>query len=352
VNQPLERKDLGGRVLRSVSRSFYLSLRILPGALREPLSLAYLLARATDTIADTPEPPVALRTDALARLAATIQGTTGKEIAAQLRDSFAPLQSDEAERTLIERLPALLDWLDELHAGDREEVRSVLEKINRGQRLDLERFDASSPRRVRPAADTSTSTSTSIRALRTADELDEYTYLVAGCVGEFWTRLCFAQVKNFSERSESEMRELGVRYGQGLQLINILRDAGDDLRHGRCYFPEDELKSVGVTPTEILRDPARVLPVVEQWRKKAERGVEAGIEYACAIRNRRVRFATALPALIGARTLALLREAGSEALTHRVKVPRGEVRKMIAASALASPQSLRRTFEKLAAARG
>ncbi len=330
-------------MLRSVSRSFYLSLRILPGTLREPLSLAYLLARATDTIADTPEPPTALRTDALARLAAAIQGTTGKEIAAQLRDSFAPLQSDESERTLIERLPALLDWLDELQPGDRDEVRSVLEKINRGQRLDLERFDADSPRRVRPAADTSMS----IKALQTAKaELDEYTYLVAGCVGEFWTRLCFAHVKNFSERSESEMRELGVRYGQGLQLVNILRDAGDDLRHGRCYLPEDELKSLGSTPAEILRDPRRLEPVLEKWRENAGRGLEAGIEYACAIRNRRVRFATALPALIGVRTLGLLRAAGSEALTKRVKVSRGEVRKMITATALASPQSLRRMFEK------
>src|SRR5256886_16708799 len=70
VNRSLERKELRGRVLRSVSRSFYLSLRILPAGLREPLSLAYLLARATDTIADTPEPPVALRTEALAQVAA------------------------------------------------------------------------------------------------------------------------------------------------------------------------------------------------------------------------------------------------------------------------------------------
>jgi farnesyl-diphosphate farnesyltransferase len=60
-----------------------------------------------------------------------------------------------------------------------------------------------------------------------------------------------------------------------------------------------------------------------------------------------VRFATALPALIGARTLALLREAGADALTRRVKIPRGEVRKMIAAAALASPRSLRGTFQKL-----
>jgi farnesyl-diphosphate farnesyltransferase len=107
------------------------------------------------------------------------------------------------------------------------------------------------------------------------------------------------------------------------------------------------LEALGISAGEILRDRARVLPVVEQWRKKADRGVEAGIEYACAVRNRRVRFATALPALIGARTLALLRDAGADAFAQRVKVSRPEVRKMISASVLASPQSLRRTFKKL-----
>jgi farnesyl-diphosphate farnesyltransferase len=335
VNSSLERKNLGGRVLRSVSRSFYLSLRFLPKPLREPLSLAYLLARATDTIADTPEPSVALRTEALRKLAAGIQGTAPSETVVQLRKSFAALQSDEAERTLIEQLPALLAWLDELQASDREEVRNVLAKINRGQTLDLERFHASK------------STSPSIQALRTTGELDEYTYLVAGCVGEFWSRLCFAHVKNFSERPESEMRELGVRYGQGLQLINILRDAGSDLRNGRCYFPADELQSLGVSAGEILLDSKRIEPVVSRWRERAQAGVEAGIEYACAIRNRRVRFATALPALIGARTLALLREAGPAAFERKVKVARGEVRKMITASALASRRSLRAKFEKL-----
>jgi farnesyl-diphosphate farnesyltransferase len=269
--------------------------------------------------------------EALGQLGVAIQGAAGIEMAAQLPESFAPVQSDEAERALIEQLPVLLDWLDELPAGDREEVRSVLEKINRGQRLDLERFGGTGE----------------IRALANAAELDEYTYLVAGCVGEFWTRLCFAHVKNFTERPESEMCELGVRYGQGLQLINILRDAGADLRHGRCYFPADELDSLGVKAGEIRRDPASALPVVEKWREKADRGVEAGIEYASAIENRRVRFGTALPALIGARTLTLLREAGAEAFERRVKVPRGEVRKMIIGSALASSRSLRATFQKL-----
>lgn len=325
------RDELRGPVLRSVSRSFYLSLRLLPKGLRDPLSLAYLLARATDTLADTAEAPVDVRRKGLRNLAVTIQGDASVEAVARLRDSFSHLQHNEAERTLVRRLPELVDWLGELPPSDCEEVRSVLAKISRGQALDLERFGES----------------TELRALANAGELDEYTYLVAGCVGEFWTRLCFAHVKQFSARPEAEMRELGVRYGQGLQLINILRDAGDDLRQGRCYLPADELNSLGLSPGEILRHPTRVEPILKKWRKKAEQGIEAGIEYAATIPNRRVRFATALPALIGARTLALLRKAGSEALLRRVKVSRAEVRKMIASSAIASPGSLRAKFSKL-----
>jgi farnesyl-diphosphate farnesyltransferase len=55
------------------------------------------------------------------------------------------------------------------------------------------------------------------------------------------------------------------------------------------------------------------------------------MQYSRAIRNRRVRAATVLPALIGARTLALLDEAGpaNAGLHCPVKVPRGEVREMI-----------------------
>jgi farnesyl-diphosphate farnesyltransferase len=329
-------QELRGPLLRAVSRSFYLSLRILPAPLRDPLSLGYLLARATDTIADTAEPPIQLRINALQDLAAAIQRQSSEDTGRHLPATFAPLQNDPAERMLIENLPALLDWLGELAPSDRAEVQAVLVKINRGQMLDLQRFGSSAQ----------------IHALATAADLDEYTYLVAGCVGEFWTRLCFAHIPKFAGRSEPEMRELGVHYGQGLQLINILRDAGNDLRQGRCYFPEAELSSLGLGPNDLLRDPARAEPVFARWRERAQRGIEAGMEYACAIRNRRVRFATVLPALIGARTLALLREAGADAITRRVKVPRAEVRQMMMSSVLASPKCLRAKFEKLRVARG
>jgi farnesyl-diphosphate farnesyltransferase len=330
MNLARDYRRLRGPVLRSVSRSFYLSLRFLPQALRDPLSLAYLLARATDTIADTPEPAAEVRAEALRNLASAIQGVTPREQAEGLRDFFAPRQSNQAERALIEALPSALEWLEALDETDRREVRNVIEKITRGQTLDLERFGSGE-----------------IRALANAAELDEYTYLVAGCVGEFWTRLCFAHVSKFSDRPELEMRELGAQYGKGLQLINILRDAGSDLRQGRCYFPADELHLASLAPNEILKEPERVEPILRPWREKAEQGLRAGINYACAIRSRRIRFATALPALIGARTLTLLRQAGPNALDRKVKIPRTEVRRMILSGAVASSRSLRSKFEQL-----
>jgi len=96
-------------------------------------------------------------------------------------------------------------------------------------------------------------------------------------------------------------------------LINVLRDTGSDLRAGRCYFPEHELSDVHVFPSQILSDPERFLPVYRIWLEKAKAGLMSGMEYSRAIQNRRVRAATALPALIGARTLALLKASGADA---------------------------------------
>lgn len=311
-------RRLRSSILRSVSRSFYLSIRLLPRRLREPVALAYLLARATDTVADTAQIPAETRAEKLQTLSNAIHAKAPLDTIVDLVASFAPLQKDPAERVLIESLPRCLECLHHLDDTDRNEVRAVLEKITRGQSLDLQRFD-------NPAE---------VRVLATADELDQYTYLVGGCVGEFWTRLCFRHVRRFTKRSEIEMAQLGKRYGMGLQLINILRDAGSDLHNGRCYFPEDELNVARLMPADILREPDRFRPIYRRWREKAEAALESGMQYSRAIRNRRVRAATVLPALIGARTLALLRDAGTTALRRTIKVPRKEVRSMISSLAI------------------
>jgi len=313
-----EARWLQTALLRSVSRSFYLSIRFLTAQLREPIALAYLLARTTDTVADTAQISRSVRMDTLKLLSNAIQGTASREVVGDLMASFVSLQENTSEPQLLESLPECLAWLDRMEHADRNDIRVVLEKITCGQMLDLQRFD--NPQEI--------------HALGTAADLDEYTYLVAGCVGEFWTRLCFRHVRNFASRSEDEMLALGKRYGMALQLINVLRDSGSDLRAGRCYFPEYELNAAYLTPSQILSEPERFQPVYCTWLEKAKTGLESGMEYSRAINNRRVRAATVLPDLIGARTLALLEAAGSKAFHRTVKVPRHEVQAMILSLAI------------------
>ena len=306
-------------ILKSVSRSFYLTILFLPRPLREPVGLAYLLARATDTIADTVAIPAPVRLTTLRALARVLQGELEFEaIADSLRD-FAAQQSDPAERRLIENLPQAVSALAQTAPADRNDIREVLATIVRGQELDLERFgDPTEP-----------------TALRRAEELDEYTYLVAGCVGDFWTWLGFRHLSSFADRPPDEMTNLGIEYGKGLQLINVLRDRGADLRNGRDYLPADELAAA---PLE---------EVFARWLERAEKGIASGIEYSAALTNWRVRFATALPALIGARTIALLRAAGPSA--EKVKVPRPEMRRILLRATLAAskPRGLSLLFDRL-----
>jgi farnesyl-diphosphate farnesyltransferase len=317
-------------ILQSVSRSFFLSIKLLPKKLRDPVGVGYLLARSTDTVADTAAISPALREEAMSVLVWAIQGIATPEQLSKVVNSFTVLQSNDAERRLIAVLPECLQCFERLDLPDREDIRTVLGKITEGQMLDLKRF----------------SETDQLRALATAVDLHQYTYLVAGCVGEFWTQLCFRHIHNFSEFSPAEMLELGKKYGMGLQLVNILRDAGTDLRAGRCYFPEEELNGIGLDPEEILLEPGRFETVQQKWHDEAEQGLRSGMQYAHAIRNRRVRGATALPALIGARTLGLLRNAGPTALQYNVKMPRAEVRAMILSVAmrLADREHLRALF--------
>ena len=324
---------MSGEILRSVSRSFFLSVRLLPRRLRQPVGLAYLLARATDTIADTFEVPVGQRREQLKKLAVAIQaGAPDPSLAADLKGSFVPLQPNDSERRLMLVLPDCLAWLRSIDPKDGADIKTVLARINQAQMMDLDRFE--NPQEL--------------RALANPRELVEYAYLIAGCVGEFWTAVCARHLPDFAERSREDMDALGRQYGEGLQLVNILRDAHGDLRAGRCYFPADELAAAGLKPSEIFEHPLVFKPIFETWLARAESGLKAGIEYADAIRDRRVRAATALPALIGARTITLLRSAGVKALAHKVKVPRGEVRGMLGSVAitLASRRTMRNIFER------
>ena len=140
-----------------------------------------------------------------------------------------------------------------------------------------------------------------------------------------------------SEQRE-ELLEAGRRYGQGLQLVNVLRDVVEDLPKGRCYLPHDELRAAGWSDGESWRtegNRAALLTVAERWRAKARGKLEAGERYADRLQSWRIRLATRLPARLGLRTLECLDRAGAEAFERRVKISRAAVWRELASAALA-----------------
>ena len=322
-NDPLNLDQLWP-VLRDTSRSFYWTLRVLPTTVRPQIGLAYLLARATDTIADTGLVPVVRRLEALRLLRERIQGQSRAVLDFGAMTQHQASAAEGLLLTKAETLVALLETLPEL---DRRLVRAVLETIVSGQELDLQRFDGAS--------------ASAIKALAAEADLDDYTYRVAGCVGEFWTKICRAHVFPAAKLDEAILLEQGIRFGKGLQLVNILRDLPADLRQGRCYLPLTELSEAGLTPSDLLgpENFDRVRPVYDRWLKRAEDHLRAGWAYTNSLpRNcRRVRLACAWPVLIGQRTLKLLRTQNVLDGSRRIKITRREVRGIFLKSLLLLP---------------
>ncbi len=318
-------------LLKATSRSFYLTLRVLPARVRPQIGLAYLLARTTDTIADTEILPVAQRLDALQKLRERILGQTSAPLNF---GALAEKQNLSAEKLLLEKTEAGLAILQTLSPADLKLVREVLTTITSGQELDLRRFG-------QVAKTGASATGQQIIALETAAELDDYTYRVAGCVGEFWTKICRAHLFPDARLDEKQFIADGIRFGKGLQLVNILRDLPADLKNGRCYLPTQRLDEVKLFP-ETLLSPAnaqKFLPLFHDYLDKAESHLAAGWRYTNTLPfgQIRVRLACAWPVLIGVKTIEKLRGANVTELQQRVKVSRGEVRGIVFRSLLASP---------------
>jgi farnesyl-diphosphate farnesyltransferase len=343
-------------LLKATARSFYLTLRVLPGRVRNQIGLAYLLARTADTIADTELVPVADRLQALRRLRERILG----DPAAPLEfGELAAEQGSAAERLLLEKTEDSLAALRQLSSGDRALVTAVLTTITSGQELDLRRFAARESTLPVPAGtpqEQSAGFKNSERppetgnynahrrriiALKTQAELSDYTYRVAGCVGEFWTKLCRAHLFPEARLDEAQFIADGVRFGQGLQLVNILRDLPADLKNGRCYLPTELLEPAGLTPETLLApgNEGAFLPLYRAQLDQAEAHLRAGWRYIDTLPfgQFRVRLACAWPILLGLKTILKLRTAEVADLQRRVKVSRNEVYGIIVRSTLASP---------------
>ena len=287
-------------LLESVSRSFFLSIKVLPGAVREPVSLGYLLARLSDTIADSGKIPLPARLDALDSLNEKVQSGEGEIV---LGENFVRSTSHPGEKELLLRASEILRWLTDIDSINHGHVIEVMKTIISGQRWDLEFFGENGGE------------------VSSAEETLNYTYLVAGCVGEFWTKVGFTNLEDrFAAPADlDEMMVSGKKLGQGLQLINIIRDLYEDLPAGRRYLPGPEIDQ----------------PEIDRWLAQCRDFLDAGKQYIGKVRNHRIRFATALPLCLAEETARRLELAGVEKITsEKVKVPRSVVLKSAVRSAL------------------
>ena len=339
-----ERREMLTALLRGVSRSFYLTMRALPGPVRGQIGLAYLLARTADTIADTATLPPDERLARLLAFRAQVQGAEGSWT--------VPEAEDPAERRLLEAAPRALALLDQTAEADRARIRSVVITLSEGMEMDLRTFP--------------TVESGDIGALADRAALDRYIYLVAGCVGEFWTEMTMAHDRALRHWDAEASAAGGVRFGKALQLTNVLRDTPRDLRKGRCYMPANELAALGLAPSDLLRPESsgRAWPVAASLVRLALEHYAAAESYILAIPRRalRLRLAALWPALIGLCTLeALARNSRWLDPARPAKISRRAVYRIMARSFVVAPSNtavrgwmcgLRRNVERALTARG
>jgi farnesyl-diphosphate farnesyltransferase len=309
-------------LLKRVSRLFYTTLVAVPADVRDQVSLAYLFARAADTIADT---DLIDRPRRLCFLHRFKEQFIGDHVDwAQIhgiQSAVGPLQQDSAERILLERLDDCFRLFSNFSAEDRRRVQRLMTTLPQGMEMDLSVFPGTS------AAD--------LTALKTHDDLDRYTYLVAGCVGEFWTDLMCAHRKALASWDVQHMSEIGVRFGKGLQLTNIVKDIAHDLQNGRCYVPEMLLDDVGLKPLDLLQQNnlPRFRPVLSKLVHLAVEHLDQGWLYTMAIPHHetRLRLACMWPILSAGESLKLVMNS-PDLLNPRVKVkiPRSKVYQIVA----------------------
>ena len=307
------------RLLKATSRSFYLSLQILPNQIKNQVGLLYLLARVADTIADTGEEPHLL----LSSLEKYKKAVSNESPPIDLTD-IASLQTDSSESDLLLSVNEVIEAFGRVGSADRDMMLECLLTIISGQRLDIERFGTRG---------------SSIVSLQNDNEMDDYTYRVAGSVGEFWTRMSMSHLV-FYGRDPEEMLRLGIRFGKALQLINILRDIPSDLNIGRCYIPSVRLASLDMKVSDLKSEESmeKFRPLYNEYLDLACEYLDSAGDYISLIprHHRRLRISCMLPVIIGWRTIRLMRRQNVLDQDKDVKIDRKQVVSILLKTRVAS----------------
>lgn len=295
-------------LLKTVSRSFYLSIRILPYKARGAICIAYLLARAADSIADSDVQDKDLQIALLSGIKHWLDNSDQQIIVLQ-EEQLLHLQLNDHEHTLLTLLPDVFSAYNEIPEEEKLLVQQVVHTLIDGMLLDINTFAEKD----------------SIKALNTFSELDHYTYLVAGCVGEFWTKVLDLHYNKSLGWNTKKQIDNGIRFGKALQLTNILRDIEKDAAIGRCYLPEEDLRSMDIDPDSLLKPGEgeerlqqdiipKYIDITLEHYQHAEKYLLNTPRLAV-----RLRLASLWPIAIGLKTLSLLKKDKSSNPPQKIK---------------------------------
>ena len=291
---------------------------------------------SADTIADSKHGETEVLIDLLSGYNDAAQGrsTTLPDFS-----NLAEIQTNPHEAELLLNAADVIKGLEEYSEEDCHRILECLEIIVGGQLLDLQRFGSEKEGGV-------------ISSLTSDEELDDYTYRVAGCVGTFWSKMSLAHLMTLSPEKEKIFLEKGIKFGKALQMINILRDIPEDLRLGRCYIPSEALAEHGLVPEDLSSDSnlEAFRPLYDSYLDLTNVHLEAATDYIRMLPDKQFRLKAScmLPVLIGQRTVTLLRTGNILDSNERIKVTRDEIksyaRKLL--RALIIPGGVRRLLEK------
>ncbi|MGV3625488.1 MAG: squalene/phytoene synthase family protein [Archangium sp.] len=210
-------------LLQKTSRTFALAIPLLPEPTRRAVGVAYLLFRVADTFEDATDWPRNKRIEALERfvslleLPLTQQQADAKALATW---SLATPPVDHAGYLeLLALLPELMVETAQLAPAMREVVVKHTVRTAEGMAQVVARADERGNLR-----------------LSSVQDLKDYCYIVAGIVGELLTDAFLIDAPQLRSHAGT-LRDGMLAFGEGLQLVNILKDAGDDARDGRVYLP-------------------------------------------------------------------------------------------------------------------
>ncbi|NIP58175.1 MAG: squalene/phytoene synthase family protein [Gemmatimonadetes bacterium] len=207
-------------LLERTSRTFALSIPRLPEPTRTEVTVAYLLFRIADTFEDASASPPDERIAALEDLASLLRGEGRADAPTAAERWLRSIDvSHDGYRELLEETPFVLETYRGLRPEAERELRRHLLRTVRGMEVFVER-----------------SRDTGELRLADLDELRHYCYVVAGIVGEMLTEL-FLLGRDGLREVGPYLRERSRAFGEGLQLVNVLKDAGKDTEEGRRYLP-------------------------------------------------------------------------------------------------------------------